>query len=510
MIPSEAFIFPLRDNSKEPKTPHGHLNSIKAPRGRPRGNYGISLDRPHSQYIVVDIDTDHPERHLLEDNLPQTWEQKTSRTDADGRHFLYKVPIGYVGSGKRNWNGTDGKKIADIKAKGYIVGPGSVVNDNEYKMINKVEPVDAPKWLLDFCYVENQEIVPSEEQDGIPNGDHDSFLASLAGFLRGRHALSEPTIQRVLRNGPLFALQGVDSTRPYQDSDLARIARSAARYEAEKDEVISLSPEGWQTALDIDTSLPLKDWILYNYIPEGELCLIYGKGGIGKSTLASWVCAQALSKGKAVGFCGVEEPFARFAVRTRMSGPTIPVEEFSRLVNIGNLWKFPEDGDRLRNALEQYRLDVLYFDSIYSHFGDVQGHEGVRARLCLSPLAAIAQEMGITVIGTFHENKAGALMGSSEMENVCRVLLHATRPKGRVFRLNVAKTNFTEPAYDLQFNSESRPALSFGGDPWMEKNEEGVIVPVNLHIMTDTLKVNFEDTDEDMPTQNLVSDQYFT
>lgn len=142
MLPKNVKVFPLQPGGKQPATPHGHLNA-KTWGGKdyPTSNYGISLD---GRFLVVDFDTSHPERCDIETRLPETWKQKTARQDADGRHWLYTVPDGFVGSGQVVLKGSDGGKIADVKARGYIVGPGSHVGSGVYTVVNHMEPVPAP------------------------------------------------------------------------------------------------------------------------------------------------------------------------------------------------------------------------------------------------------------------------------------------------------------------------------------------------------------------------------
>ena len=496
----------LQTGTKLPDTdkhPHGYLDAgelFLVLKDTP--NWGLVVD---GQFIVVDIDKPEAVPESFLERLPATYRQKTKR----GEHYVYRMPPGVDMSLVKNIKLKNGETIfADVKVKGYIVGAGSTVDGHTYTH-NNFNVEQAPEWVLKAVRKPASE-TPTEHGEGrpgIPNGEHDEFLHRLASWLRGQADLSESAIYRVLQKGPLRALQDVDDTRPYEDTDLARIARSAARYAPENGIVDpQLVPPTFISALETDTTLPLKNWYLYNFIPENELTLLYGNGGIGKSTLASWFASIVLKQGKSVGFAGVEEPFERFVVRTMLSDPSLKREDFARMYNIGNDWKFPEHEDRLREALAQCHIDFLYFDSIYTHFGAVTGHEGVRARTCLSPLAAIAQEMGVTVVGTFHENKAGELLGSVEMRNVCRVLIRAQRAKNKHLKASVVKTNFQYPSYDLQFHSEQRRAVSLDGQPWREKNEDGQIVDVEMHVITGYLKVSDDAEEESTDPEDIVYD----
>jgi hypothetical protein len=308
----------------------------------------------------------------------------------------------------------------------------------------------------------------------------------VGGFLRGRHGLDEDAIGIALK-GLLPVLQDVDPEDPYTQADIERLARSAGRYEAAKPQ--DFSPAGWKSYLDIETSVPLGEWWWHSFVPKGELVMLFGKGGIGKSSLISKLASDVLQKGGSFGFSGIEEPFLRFATRAVLGASDLTTEQLGNLVDIGNQWKFPTDAPKLRDALELRRVDVLYFDSIYGHFEGLEGlNMAERARHCLAPLSAIAQELGVTIVCTFHENKAGDFLGSVEMVNVARIVLKATREKGKDLKLAVHKTNFTEPEYALNFTGALMPGRSIEGETWKERNEEGEIVDLEMFVVTDKYK----------------------
>lgn len=519
MIPKEARIFPLKPNSKEPKTPQGHLNAVKVDRkGRPSSNYGIALSSStECFFIVVDIDEDHPERNLLEDLCKGTWAQKTSRESGVGMHYLFSAPKGFQGHGKKVYSGSDKQKIADIKAKGYIVGPGSSINGHSYEMTNSVEPLEAPSWLLAFIESEPQaSSISTEEFEGVPHGSHDEFLHKLASWLRGSYGLSEPVIKQVLHKGPLEALQGTDRSNPYSESDCLRIAHSAASYAPEMRAVEFQLVDGeWRTALDLPEEQPITRWLMYNFIPQHELALQYGTGGIGKSTWVSWLAGILLKKGLKVGFSASEEPFERFANRTHMGHPDMPRELLGNLYDIGNRWVFPKDAEKMQRLLEKCHLDFLYFDSIYSLFDPSLKMPNLaeKARPVLTPLIQIAQECKIGILGTFHENKTGDFNGPKDMENIPRVMIHATS-KSQKLNLQVHKTNFNDPTYALNMIGELRPEITHAGNPVLEENEQGDIVQRDLYVVTGYQKVEKEYTFEllddnkkerDFKIMNLVS-----
>lgn len=109
-------VFPLKDRSKEPATPHGHLDA------KPFGewtlqakNWGIRCG-PESGITVVDVDPRNGGR--IEDILPLLPTAPRVKTGGGGWHFYCRnVPAG-----------TKFVKLPgiDFKNNGYVVAPGSI------------------------------------------------------------------------------------------------------------------------------------------------------------------------------------------------------------------------------------------------------------------------------------------------------------------------------------------------------------------------------------------------
>lgn len=477
MIPEYAKIFPLTPGTKFPATKHGHHDAqLYTASTTPPGNYGIALDE---QYLVVDFDVDHPEREAFEASLPPTWSQKTGGKSPNGIHYLYTLPEGYTNK-ESSFKASDGTRIADIKTKGYIVGPGSVVNA-PYTMLSKVQPVLVPANLITKKRV-SKNLSTSIDFGGVPKGEHDNFIISLNGWARKNWSLDEDALIRLQDKGVLGVLQDMDPNDPYTIEHFRDKARRASLYAGEKP--LELIEEGWDPVTN--TEMSRTAWLLQDFIPRGELVLQYGAGGIGKSTWISWLAAQAARKGLTFGVASIEEPVKRFKVRAHLSDKSLGMKVHN-IVDLGNTWKFPKDALKFRAKLEKYPLDIVYFDSIYAHFenSDSFGNTAEKARACLSPLAVIAQELGVTIIGTFHENKAKEYLGSTEMLNVSRVVLHATRVGGKSLRVSVKKTNFNQPDYALNMLGGYQGAESVEGKLWLEESEDGVVSQTLLYVVSE-------------------------
>lgn len=340
------------------------------------------------------------------------------------------------------------------------------------------------------------EVSPNQEEayslvcDGIPNGEHDSFLSTLAYWASNRWGLSSEANKVLLREGPLAVLEDSDPSNPYSDTDLNRIAHSGASKGTSKPlELVEEDDESWISAYDLPDEQEVVEWIHYLYVPQNKLTLQYGTGGIGKSTWISYLVGTLLKKGLKVGFSATEESFDHFSNGVRLSlGKDFCKEQLKNLYDIRNFWKFSRDEDKLREKLETCPLDFIYFDSIYDVFNVKRGLTE-DTRPSLTPLSKIAEECKVTILGTFHENKSGEFNGSKDMESVPRCLIHATSDSDGRLRLHVRKANKKKPDYDLLVNGSFEPETNPNGTPVMERLEDGSLIQSEIFVVTGFDKV---------------------
>ncbi len=330
--------------------------------------------------------------------------------------------------------------------------------------------------------------------DGIPKGEHDIHLHKLASWLRGQVGLSPEAIEEYLKRGPSAVLEDVDPENPYTDKDFHRIAKSVGKYEAAK------APSPKSKVVWGDPSMyvgPPKSWWIHGFIPKGELVTFNGKGAAGKSTFASFIAASVSSKGGKILRIGSEEPFERYLVRAAFAGGTpYAIANYTEPSSI----KLPEGADVLRTLIEEHGFEFVYFDSIVSHFPSDDGRNAAeRTRACLAPLADIAIQTGCTILCTFHENKAGSYMGSTEMENVGRVRLSIIKVDGKSI-VSVEKTNFKEPNYRMMLRGEWETIVNpETGQVQMEEDEDGGLVPDKVFVVEGFDKIGREELEAGRP-----------
>lgn len=477
MIPKDARVLPLTAGSKVPlKGSRGHhdakalgdLSEQEYAQGFPGGNYGIALD---GQFVVVDFDSHTEETEKWKGKLPPTWQQKTRR----GEHWLYRVPAGVDSAAASN------KKFAggDVKVRGYIVGPGSTVAGHDYIRTNDLEPAEAPVWLWEFVTDAAPVLTTDsavEEREAFGEGTRDDSLYKVGSLFR-RLGLGE--------TGIVKGLWGINKTiidPPLSKSDIYRIGKSAYKHEPVDDDMGALVPSGWLPMNEVTYVGPPTRWWVRGFVPKGELVMFYGPGSVGKSTWGSWLTSVVTHRGGRVAVMAVEESPKRFAWRALLNGADpaliLAIPKASTVL-------FPRDADALREALLLSKTDLLYIDSIYTHFGATEGQNAAeRARSCLSPLAEICQETGVTIVAVFHENKAGQYLGSVEMLNVPRYVLRAQRSEGRPLYVSVDKTNLWDPGVAMTLTGKEVAASDpFTGEVQLEEADDGTLIPMNFVVL---------------------------
>lgn len=218
-------------------------------------------------------------------------------------------------------------------------------------------------------------------------------------------------------------------------------------------------------------------WAWDNRIPLGTVTLFAGRGGEGKSTFALHLIAQ-LNTGTLPGDLA-GEPAAALIISheddwgtvmvPRLKGAGADLTRVHRLavtmthdsITSEIVPAFPMDLTLIREALEQTGARILLVDPITSTIpGDLHKVEAVRA--ALNPLAAIAAEYDVAVIGILHFNKgtgnaSDKISGSHAFRDTARsAVLFATDEETDKRVITFDKSNYSaERGTSLEFTLES-------------------------------------------------------
>lgn len=201
-------------------------------------------------------------------------------------------------------------------------------------------------------------------------------------------------------------------------------------------------------------------------VPLGTLSLFAGVGGVGKSTFALWLAAQAQAGNLAGDLLG--EPIRVLYVSVEDDWSTQVKPRLQAVgANLDTLYNLqiastadetgerhpnlPQDVPAIAQAVEDSGARLVILDPITSTMsGDDHKRSDVRA--VLDPIAQMAAELDCVVLGIMHFNKGGGhasdkLSGSHAWRDTARSVLHFARDDDRnVVVLSQDKGNYAEAA----------------------------------------------------------------
>lgn len=249
----------------------------------PLANIGVATGA--NNLVIVDIDPrnggDESWLDLLHDHGVASPATITCLTGGGGQHLYFRQPetgqvtssVGRLGPG------------LDVKGGGgFVVAPTSVhASGQEYAWEDShgpfdIEPMDLPQWLQ--AAMKAQEPLNESEVAGAAEGQRNSELFRRASSWRGRN-LSRQEAERK-------AIQFADNCNPPLPRDEAKrlVANVYQRYQPETSGV---PRTGFDLKLVPAHHLNIKSpatWVVENVLPAGEIAVLFGQPGTGKSFLA--------------------------------------------------------------------------------------------------------------------------------------------------------------------------------------------------------------------------------
>lgn len=231
-----------------------------------------------------------------------------------------------------------------------------------------------------------------------------------------------------------------------------------------------LEAKGW-IVMDATGEMELIRWLMNDYIPLGEFCIVGAYGGSMKSTMMSKIVADVthgkvkgeyFGQPKGVLWFGGEESWNK-SIKPRLvaAGADVsrvkqikPPPEMGRILNITD----PEHVEILRQAIKAYDVALIIFDPMTSHMGGVYVDKEEDLREALEPfIDEVCHTDGVSVVGIKHFTKLESadpeklLGGNRAWSNIARsfiaVALHPDcdkhKPEDAQFVVGVHKGNHT-------------------------------------------------------------------
>lgn len=276
------------------------------------------------------------------------------------------------------------------------------------------------------------------------------------------------TVQQFISDEQQLALDRVE-----QKKLLAR--RNAEQAIAEQQE------ETRSVIAERASSFTLKrtQWLWTDRIPMGEVTLIAGRGGTGKSTMLSRLAGD-ITNGTLPGeFYGaprpvlyvVNEDSIERTVNPRMVAAGCNLDLIYYLAVPGGTLVLPRDCERIKIRALEVGAAVMMLDPLSANLGAKKNDQD-QMRTDMQAIRRMCEEVQLSAIGLAHTKKAmtnnlmDAILGSTELGNVCRsamgVMADESQPgtyilsqeKSNLGRLDIASYRYKIEGFNIPFESE--------------------------------------------------------
>ena len=266
-------------------------------------------------------------------------------------------------------------------------------------------------------------------------------------------------------------------------------------------------------------------WLWDERVALGTLCLLAGREGIGKSSIAYAYAAQ-ITRGKlpgvysgeprAVIVAATEDSWEHTIVpRLMAAGADLDLIYRVDVTVIGGLSTeitLPSDLSQLEESVKEVGAALILLDPIMSRLSaTLDTHKDAEVRLALEPLVALATRTDAAVLGIIHVNKSGGgdalnmLMGSRAFGAVARSVLFAmASPDDESIKLlgqpknNLGRSDLPTLTYQI---SGAHVADTEEGEVWTGRVDW--VGETNLTI-AEALIASGEDSDTRTATQDAV------
>lgn len=207
------------------------------------------------------------------------------------------------------------------------------------------------------------------------------------------------------------------------------------------------------------------EWLWKPYIVKGNINIIMGDGGLGKSYLITWL-VSAISKGAKIPFSNDCFKKGKSILQNAEDDPdaTILPRLMLNDVDVSQIGAFNEENEflkiqqikRLEDRIKEFKPEVVVLDPIQSFVGDININSQNEVKNALKPLKQLAQKYNCAIIMIMHLNKNNSAKASQ-------------RANG-----------------STEFITSSRSAILITENP--ENTEERLFIPIKTNLMKENEK----------------------
>ena len=496
-------VFPIRPRSKQPLTPHGFKDASKEPQQIeewwnkwPAANIGIATGQVSDGLVVIDLDVDKDkgidgrvtlrEWEAVHGKLPdETWLAITGR---GGYHYFYR-DTATVKNRAGLYEGID------IRGDGgYIVAPPSIHPNGhvyEWEQDPMLYPLaEANGLVYEFLspVPESWYKQPLEMPDQIPDGERTNAMVKLVCSQQAK-GLSDEAIRAAVRAEnaakcvPPLTDQELEKevfpalmryekgTAPYQGKDFSK--RSNWNVQPPK---VKPGPVKLVSIDQVEEKEP--EWLITDYMPKGQITVLAGDGGSGKTTV--WCAIAAAVSSGSQCFLNEDNPFAEecepgkvlffssedsaeytLKGRLRRAGAKLDHVLYLDLTD-EHFSDIKFNAPLLEEYIKEYRPQLVVFDPLQSFIPpEVQMGQRNAMRAWLNPLIGLGEKYGTTFLIIVHTNKQVGLWGrkriadSADIWDIARSVLIAGEANDGVRYISQEKSNYGPLAQTVLFRLDS-------------------------------------------------------
>lgn len=221
------------------------------------------------------------------------------------------------------------------------------------------------------------------------------------------------------------------------------------------------------------------EWLWTDRIPMGEVTIIAGRGGTGKSTMLSRIAAD-ITSGTLPGeykeiprsvLYVVNEDSIEATVNPRMVAAGADLTRIYYLAVPGGTLVLPRDCERIEKRAAEVDAACIMLDPLSANLGAKKNDQD-QMRTDMQAIRAMCERAHISAIGLAHTKKAmtnnlmDAILGSTELGNVCRsamgVMADESQPgtyilsqeKSNLGRLDIASYRYQIEGYDFPWEGQ--------------------------------------------------------